>query len=396
MLKKNLSMGFMRAPTKYLGIALLLSLAACSGTSVGGEKGASYTVSVKKVSPELVAQMDAQYVHVEVPAPATTHIDEEVYQVGPGDVLFVKLTALSARTENNGDGVLFLTGLTSMPSRQIGQEVTRDGIIDVPVIGRVYAAGKTVRKLTDEITQRMLTLYKHPTVEVKVLEFNGHLASVTGEVTVPKRVPLGNQPVRVLDLIQLAGGVKETADLRNATLRRADGSQVSLDLAALLLEGDDRYNVLIKSDDTLNIPGNHLNKVFVFGEAVRPRQQFMRQDGKTVAEVLNEMDPNEITQSNQLYVIRGAANDAALTAAAEDAENAGAYASALTHVDIFAINLDNLAGYAMADKFELQPRDIVYLSTSAITRWNRFISQLLPGSVTSAVSSGSSVRTASE
>ena len=373
-----------------------MSLAACSGTSVGGEKGASYTVSVKKVTPELVAQMDAQYPRAEVPAPATTHMDEEIYQVGPGDVLFVKLTALSSRTENNGDGVLFLTGLTSMPSRQIGQEVTRDGIIDVPVVGRVYAAGKTVRKLTDEITQRMLTLYKHPTVEVKVLEFNGHLASITGEVTVPKRVPLGNQPVRVLDMIQLAGGVKETADLRSASLRRADGSELPLDLAALLLEGDDRYNVLMKSDDTLNIPGNHLNKVFVFGEAVRPLQQFMRQDGKTVAEVLNEMDPNEITQSKQLYVIRGAASDAALAAAAEDVERAGAYASALTHVDIFEMSLDNLAGYAMADKFELQPRDIVYLSTSAITRWNRFISQLLPGSVTSAVSSGSSVRTASE
>ena len=389
-------MGIMRTLLKYLGLATLVCVAACTHTEVGGESDAGYTVSVQKVTPELLTSMYELRAQDQVPAPEASHIDEEVYKVGPGDVLFVKLTALSARTNQNGDGVLFLTGLTSMPARQIGQEVTREGIIEVPVIGRVYAQGKTVRQLSDEITNRMLTLYKHPTVEVKVLEYNTHLASITGEVNVPKRVPLDSHPVHVLDLVTLAGGVRETADLRNATLTRADGAVVPLDLAALLLKGDNRYNVLIKPDDILNIPGNHLNKLFVFGEAVRPLQQFMRQDGKSLAEVLNELNPNEITHSNQVYVIRGAASDEAIDAAAKDAEHAGSYASVLGKVDIFDVSLDTLAGYALADKFVLQPRDIVYLAESRITSWNRFISQLLPGSVTSAVSAGSSVRTASE
>ena len=32
----------------------------------------------------------------------------------------------------------------------------------------------------------------------------------------------------------------------------------------------------------------------------------------------------------------------------------------------------------LADKFELKPRDIVYIGSKGVTSWSRFISQLLP------------------
>ena len=36
----------------------------------------------------------------------------------------------------------------------------------------------------------------------------------------------------------------------------------------------------------------------------------------------------------------------------------------------------------MAEKFELQPKDVVFVDTAALVRWNRFISNLFPSAQT--------------
>jgi polysaccharide export outer membrane protein len=41
---------------------------------------------------------------------------------------------------------------------------------------------------------------------------------------------------------------------------------------------------------------------------------------------------------------------------------------------------------AMAESFELQPKDIVYVAATPLANWNRTLSLLIPGALTSAVS----------
>jgi polysaccharide export outer membrane protein len=387
----------MRNIMRYiLGVSLIVAVAACDGVDIGAEENAQYTVTVHPVTAELVSRLNTTRSPRPIEAPAPLYLDDRQYKVGPGDVLFVKLGALSARAEGGDDGVMFLTGITAMPARQIGQEVSRDGTIDVPIIGRVYAQGKTVQQLTDEVTERIKALYKHPSVEVKILEYNAHFASVTGEVAGPRRMPLTNQPIRVLDLVQLAGGPTENADLRGAYLRKENGQTVPIDLLALLLEGDHRFNLLLDSGDSLTVPASDLNKLFVFGEAINPSTQRLRQDGTTLAEALNDMDINDITSNKMAYVIRGATHDDALDSLLANPDNTEAYLSKLSHIDIYEMNLEHLPSYVLADRFQMQPRDVVYLTASKVALWSRFISQLLPGSVTNAVASGSTARTATQ
>ena len=45
---------------------------------------------------------------------------------------------------------------------------------------------------------------------------------------------------------------------------------------------------------------------------------------------------------------------------------------------IYLLNADSPDALLFADRFGLPPRDIVFVSTSRITRWNRIISQLVP------------------
>ncbi|MBQ2560456.1 MAG: hypothetical protein II565_07730, partial [Fibrobacter sp.] len=47
-------------------------------------------------------------------------------------------------------------------------------------------------------------------------------------------------------------------------------------------------------------------------------------------------------------------------------------------IDIYQLNAKNAMALAMADRFELSPRDIVYVDASGLATWNRLLSLIVP------------------
>jgi polysaccharide export outer membrane protein len=47
-------------------------------------------------------------------------------------------------------------------------------------------------------------------------------------------------------------------------------------------------------------------------------------------------------------------------------------------IDIYQLDAKNAMALAMADRFELNPRDIVYVDASGIATWNRLLSLITP------------------
>ena len=47
-------------------------------------------------------------------------------------------------------------------------------------------------------------------------------------------------------------------------------------------------------------------------------------------------------------------------------------------IDIYQLNAKNAMALAMADRFEMNPRDIVYVDASGLATWNRLINLILP------------------
>jgi len=79
--------------------------------------------------------------------------------------------------------------------------------------------------------------------------------SVQGEVSEPGVRPLvKGKAQRVSDAIAMAGGLKATADGAKATLMRADGSQVSVDLSAILDGGALQADLSLQPNDSLFVP----------------------------------------------------------------------------------------------------------------------------------------------
>ncbi|HXX74368.1 MAG TPA: polysaccharide biosynthesis/export family protein [Nitrospiraceae bacterium] len=80
-----------------------------------------------------------------------------------------------------------------------------DGMISMPLIGDVQAAGLTANVLAKRIAERMTEFMSTPTVSVQVKEVSSYFIFVTGEVSKPGKYPLKSFAT-VLQAVSLAQG----------------------------------------------------------------------------------------------------------------------------------------------------------------------------------------------
>jgi len=105
--------------------------------------------------------------------------------------------------------------------------VRPDGMITLPLVGDIRAAGLTPELLKDEIEKAASRLITEPSVTVAVKEINSRKVFITGEVSKPGPYPLSG-PRTVMQLIAVAGGLNEYADKDNiVVLRNTNGQQKS-------------------------------------------------------------------------------------------------------------------------------------------------------------------------
>jgi polysaccharide export outer membrane protein len=180
-------------------------------------------------------------------------------------------------------------------------------------------------------------------------------------------VPITNNPLTLLDAIEQQGGLRENASWGEVTLTR-NGSSQQISLRSLYESGQWSQNVLLQDGDLIHIPRNDAEKIFVLGEVNRPQSLAMSRNGTSLAEALapaNGINENR-ADGRGIYVLRNAG-------ISRDNTGLPVYRATVYH-----LNASSAVGFMLADRFPLEARDVVYVSPAPITRWNRFLSQLLP------------------
>lgn len=127
------------------------------------------------------------------------------YRIGPQDVLELSVYQLN---ELNG------------PVR-----VNSQGMISLPLLGPMTAAGKTVPELEKEITDLLAADYlQNPQVSLFVREFTSQTVTIEGAVNSPGIYPLKGR-TSLLQAVVIAGGLSEFANPRGVIVFRTIGGE---------------------------------------------------------------------------------------------------------------------------------------------------------------------------
>jgi polysaccharide export outer membrane protein len=297
---------------------------------------------------------------------APANISGIEYRVGPRDILNVTVWEHPELTIPAGE---FRSADTA------GTIVGEDGNIFFPYAGIVKAAGRTVEDIRDEITKKLSVFIEQVQLDVRVISYRSQRVYVVGEVTTPGIQQVKDIPLTVLEAINSAGGLSSNADSRNITLTR-NGKTYNVNLLALYEGGDLSQNVLLQHGDVLNVPDREFNKVFVLGETTSSTIG----GGSTAT-------PNgsQSTRSRSLYMSKGrmtlteALSDAGgISQDLADAARIFVFRGGLGKPKIYHLDAKSPDALLLADRFALQPRDVIFVDRAEGMRWNQIINEVQP------------------
>jgi len=195
---------------------------------------------------------------------------ETAYTLGPGDAIQVDIFNVPEYSGSNGQ-----------------YEVLVDGTINMALIGTVRVEGLTISQLTGLLQQAYRPYLQRPELlTVKLLAKRPLQIGIAGEVRRPGSYTMGGTesgPATIAQVIQLAGGITQSADIRQIQLRRRQLGRpdqlTTLDLAGLIQLGDLSQDISLRDGDTIFIPtattfnpfeASQLASATLSGEATAP------------------------------------------------------------------------------------------------------------------------------
>lgn len=271
-----------------------------------------------------------------------------VYLLAAGDVLGINLWA-------NPE----ITPPTTSPSVLSGFTIDQQGYISFPLIGRVKAAGESLESFSAKLQSRLSTYLKQPDAQVSVLAYGGRKFYVDGAVKAPGQFSISNQPQNILSALANAGGALDSADMSNIVLTR-NGQSYQLGLLDLQKNNLSPTKLLLREGDSVHVNTKESRKLYLLGEAGVPSAFVIPEQGMSLANAIGEgrgLNPST-SDRTQVYVVR------------DNSKNNLTY--------IYHVDLSTIANLALADRFRMQPNDIVYVDASGLARWSRVLNLLLP------------------
>ncbi|EPC04208.1 hypothetical protein L861_02525 [Litchfieldella anticariensis FP35 = DSM 16096] len=318
----------------------------------------SHLVDIEPITPELVAtyrrKLNGDTASL-MPPQLQEEIDNYLYLIEPGDILSIIVYDHPELTIPAG---------AERSAAESGNTVHPDGTIFYPYIGRVQVAGRTVDEIRVILTRRLATYITDPQIEVSVAAYRSKKVYVSGAVNTPGTLPITNEPLTVLDAISEVGGPSGEANWHNVILNR-DGRKEELSLYALLRQGDQTQNRLLRDGDALHVTTLENQNVAVLGEVRSPGNLTLGNERITLTDALARAGGVVQTRAEPsgIFVIRVQPEESDKLAT------------------VYQLDISDATALTMGTHFPLEPQDVVYVTTAPLARWNTVISLLLPSVV---------------
>ncbi len=269
------------------------------------------------------------------------------YRISDGDVLAIQVAGYEDVSKNTA-----------------GHPVDQQGYIQFPLIGRIQAAGLTVPEFTQKLQSQLRRYLKFPDPQVNIVEYRGNRFFIDGQVNKPGEYPIADVPVSLYSALSLAGGATTLGDSNSVVLNR-NGRSYNLSLQDLREVGASGNQIYIQDGDSIHVNSQSRNQVYVLGELGEIEPVPILEQGLTLAQVLGQSEGlNSFTaDAAKIYVVRDNVD--------------------YQRTNIYYVDMQHITNFALANRFQMQPNDILYVDPTGLTRWNRVLSAILPS--TSAV-----------
>ncbi len=234
-------------------------------------------------------------------------INRDYYILGPGDFIDIELFEYKE-----------LNGI---------YEITADGSILLPSIGRINISGLSIEQATKLIRERLSKDMYRTDMFLKVRVPRTLTLSILGDIKFPgihKLSPakLPNSKIRLTDAVKKAGGINATTSLKDVEIiRRLPGKKgeykkTSLNLIDLIVEGDQTQNPILFDGDTIKFKKakaispdvfKHTNStlssktidVVIYGEVPRPGKVTLPRNTPLVQAIYTVGGPNKFTANTK-------------------------------------------------------------------------------------------------
>lgn len=330
-----------------------------AGSVSGADPGAPPT---QLITEQLIAAENIQreqglnqnIAHLVVPNPPP-------YTIGRGDILSI---VVWDHPELAGQGVAASIGEPGPASAPAGFVVDYEGRVQFPFAGTLALAGLTEDEARNMLTRRLSRYLTAPNVTLRVQSYRSKRVYIDGEVKSPGQQAINDIPMTLMEALNRAGGLLPSADQSRIALERGD-QRYRIDMRALVAKGINPGNVLLAPGDVVRVHSRDESKVFVSGEVVAPKALTMHNGRLSLNEALGESGGiSPLTgDARQVYVVRRTGQA----------------------TRVFRLDARQAGALAMAESFELHPKDLVYVAASPLANWHRSLSMIFPGALSQAL-----------
>ncbi|HSF94887.1 MAG TPA: polysaccharide biosynthesis/export family protein [Thermohalobaculum sp.] len=347
--------------------ALLAGLASCgvprSGpdySEVTAPAPAGLDFDLVRVTPAVAeaTRLDERAVF---PAAFVEAAPEDTAALAPGDVVAITVW------ENIDQGLLNPQGIgaTALPKAQVDEK----GMIFVPYVGAVRAAGRTVAQLREAIRVQLAEQTLNPQVDIFPLEMRGRVVSLQGRVRSPGLYPIEPPTARLLPMLARAGGVGEDPEVVRLKLRRGTASG---EIWVQDLYDDPRNDVALRTGDAV-IAERDRRSFTALGSVGRPATvPFPARDlsvDRAMGAVGGLLDAS--ADPTGVFIFRQEPAEVAAQVLP------GAPGGGDRRV-VYLIDLTSPGGMFLAREFVMRDGDTLYVTSAPFTKWMKVLQSVMP------------------
>lgn len=280
--------------------------------------------------------------------------------IGAGDGLAVTIFEPSGALFGGGSGGNVRSGAQTLPV----VAVNTDGSIPIPFAGLVQVAGMTTTQAAAAIRRALIGKVGNPQVVVAMTENASNAVTILGEIRSPGRAPLTTNANRIVDVIAARGGTARAPEDVQVVVNR-NGETFTAPMSAVV--SDFGENIRLARGDQINL-------------VYKPRR--FSTFGALGAVTQVEIGAGTLNLTGALSKVGGLDNNSAnarsvLVFRFERPEVAQALGITQRPTErgipvVYRINLEDAASFFVANNFQIQTDDVIYVPRSDSAEIGKF------------------------